>query len=453
MSTPLWTDGHVVGARAHIFQPPTTPSASTLLYQSTDSLSKQNVNGDTSRKRARHDSLLSHQSASYSASANGWATVTSGPSSTVSTPGMMSPMPFVNTQYRLAGGLDTPSAATASAYENNYGESTTDVAFRRGRGWSNGGSGGSEGYFPYTPLALAREGNGRKKVYNSSPTHGGWSKAVFTVVGGVAGKVWEFCKAGAFRGFYAGGGQGYAIQQHQQQLDTSRSSIWSDIPEKGDIFASTSKATNTIPGGFPAEDFIQDYMSQDHTISPASPRPSKKLQRSKGSGDLRTSWILINDIPTSRESSPSRISARKVPRASSPTRRPAPSKPPTRRPILPASRPSLTSHAGSPAMRPGRPASSASTRSPATTPAYDDTTTTSPASVEAKRYAAMVRRREHEEDRNLRRLNKQLKAMIKEGKEALGTRIEVDIEGEGEETLDEGYAEGEDFEEVRKVWR
>ena len=73
--------------------------------------------------------------------------------------------------------------------------------------------------------------------------------------------------------------------------------------------------------------------------------------------------------------------------------------------------------------------------------------------MEAKRYAAMVRRREHEEDRNLRRLNKQLKAMIKEGKEALGTRIEVDIEGEGEETLDEGYAEGEDFEEVRKVWR
>ena len=36
-----------------------------------------------------------------------------------------------------------------------------------------------------------------------------------------------------------------------------------------------------------------------------------------------------------------------------------------------------------------------------------------------------MRRRELEEDANLKRFNLQLKAMIKEGKEALGTTIEV----------------------------
>ena len=48
-----------------------------------------------------------------------------------------------------------------------------------------------------------------------------------------------------------------------------------------------------------------------------------------------------------------------------------------------------------------------------------------------------MRRRELEEDANLKRFNQQLKAMIKEGKEALGTTIEVlepadenDVEGE-----------------------
>ena len=48
-----------------------------------------------------------------------------------------------------------------------------------------------------------------------------------------------------------------------------------------------------------------------------------------------------------------------------------------------------------------------------------------------------MRRRELEGDANLKRFNQQLKAMIKEGKEALGTTIEV------LESADENNAEGE----------
>lgn len=50
-----------------------------------------------------------------------------------------------------------------------------------------------------------------------------------------------------------------------------------------------------------------------------------------------------------------------------------------------------------------------------------------------------------EEDTNLRRFNRQLKAMIREGKQALGTRVEI-VDG-GEELTDEGYAEGDLFDE------
>jgi hypothetical protein len=46
--------------------------------------------------------------------------------------------------------------------------------------------------------------------------------------------------------------------------------------------------------------------------------------------------------------------------------------------------------------------------------------------VQTQRYIAQQRRREREEDASLQRLNRQLQAMIQEGKQALGTRIEVD---------------------------
>jgi hypothetical protein len=50
----------------------------------------------------------------------------------------------------------------------------------------------------------------------------------------------------------------------------------------------------------------------------------------------------------------------------------------------------------------------------------------SPVSVQTQRYIVQQRRREREEDASLQRLNRQLQAMIQEGKQALGTRIEVD---------------------------
>ena len=54
-----------------------------------------------------------------------------------------------------------------------------------------------------------------------------------------------------------------------------------------------------------------------------------------------------------------------------------------------------------------------------------------------------MRKRELEEDANLKRFNRRLQAMIKEGKEALGTRFEVDEVSD--DAVDEGYVEGDYF--------
>ena len=92
-------------------------------------------------------------------------------------------------RYVLAGQIETPGA------EGELGESTySDVAYRRRLAPSDGGA--SEGLF-----GSVREGWGSAAL-----------GAIGGVVGGVVGKVWEFCKAGAFKGFYAGGGTAYSAE-------------------------------------------------------------------------------------------------------------------------------------------------------------------------------------------------------------------------------------------------
>ena len=205
-------------------------------------------------------------------------------------------------------------------------------------------------------------------------------------------------------------------------VSTGEKSIWESYDEKQEMDRMNGTEVLVVPGGFPDEDYIPDYMSQDH-MTPC--RPAKRIQREKGE-DLGASWVMIGkQNAPSRESSPSRISARKVPLRSSPKR---PTSKAGQRPILPSSRPSF---AGSPG-----PASFANMRSPMPSPKHE-----SPVSADVQRHMARIRRRELEEDANLKRFNQQLKAMIKEGKEALGTKFEV------EEVLDvdEGYVEGESF--------
>ena len=417
-----------VGAKSHIYQPPTTPSASSSLYRTTVPVSNEIDSTPTSRKRARHDSF---QAPSHSP-AGDWSP---GLPSTLATSRTISPAPLVNTRYKLAGGLDTPTAFASAVEIANEDFTSADVTLRGGRSWDRQTDLFMDESSPQLSSALAREANGRPRIYKPPGIRDGLGKAVYRVVD-AAGRVWEFCRANAFPGFFAGGGQGYEMKSSTTSANLDQS-FWPEI-DQGKSCQPTNGDITPVTGGFRETDFIPDYMSQDHT-TPS--RGAKRIQREKGEGGLGASWVVVGNGGVSRESSPSRLSNRKVPQSSASGRKP-PSRA-GRRPILPASRPSLTSYAGSPSLRLDRPASFASPRSQVTSPKHE-----SPMSVDIQRHAARIRKRELEEDANLKRFNQQLKAMIREGKEALGTKIEVVEDPDG--TDDEGYAEGDYFDERGK---
>ncbi|KAI4232797.1 MAG: hypothetical protein L6R40_007289 [Gallowayella cf. fulva] len=417
-----------VGAKSHFFQPPALSAVETL-QQSTASIeSDHHVASSTNRKRSRHQYSLSDSATPCTATSRGW-TIPSG----YNTPNVVSPAPFVNTQYRLAGGLDTPTAALSTSLVLGQDEPSPFRAHRRmSRSKHRGMS--DEDYFSRVPSALSREANGRPRLQARHMTNDGWGKTIYDVIG-VAGKVWSFCKSNAFRGFYAGKGPGYAMTPSIFPAN-EESQLWHDMDEKE--FSFDEGGHVSIPGRFP-EDFIEDYMSQDHTVPP---RAAKKIQRSKGQGNMREDWVLVGRSPiSSRDGSPVRLSNRKVPQ-SSPSGRRALTRT-ARRPVLPTHTPSLTSQAGSPGMRSDHSASFASTRSPVTSPKHE-----SPVSADVQRHAARIRRRELQEDANLKRFNQQLKAMIRQGKEALRTTVEVADMSDA--PFDEGYIEGDYADEREK---
>jgi hypothetical protein len=105
-------------------------------------------------------------------------------------------MPFVNTKYILAGGIDTPILATAQANEIG-GSEYSDVGHRRelsGNDKTKGLFGEQQQHYFLPELERKLNGTPRTSQYRNE----GWSKAVLEVVGGVVGKVWELCKTSAF---------------------------------------------------------------------------------------------------------------------------------------------------------------------------------------------------------------------------------------------------------------
>ena len=184
------------GAKSHFFQPPKTSSASDSLQCTTPSLSTQHINLSTSRKRSRHDSYdpyLSDQATPVKTLSYVSPTDTSYSPSALGHSTFSSPVPFVNTRYRLAGGLDTPTACLTMDKEVEY-LTSPDLHVRGfGRFQST-----PDSYFPQlTSPPLSREGNGRPRQHASPGIQYGLGKAVFGMIS-VAGKMWDFCRTTAF---------------------------------------------------------------------------------------------------------------------------------------------------------------------------------------------------------------------------------------------------------------
>lgn len=209
----------------------------------------------------------------------------------------------------------------------------------------------------------------------SSPSTVGWGRTMINVVG----KVFDFCWSGAFKGFYAGGGQGYDVHAGPSaapQYSPNWQAAPSSANEKERIFSTP------IPGQYPEEDIDCSWVVVRAEAQPADP--------------------FGYDGPNDNER-PSTLRTRRIHQASSPRRRQA---------VMPR----LNKRPNS-SMRPSTPSKGAVPPSPRSQ--------NGPGSAEMLKYEKRMRRKEREEDASYQRLNMQLEAMIRQGKEALGTTVEV----------------------------
>jgi hypothetical protein len=90
------------------------------------------------------------------------------------------------------------------------------------------------------------------------------------------------------------------------------------------------------------------------------------------------------------------------------------------------------------------------------TASFQSTVPASPAAIEAQKWAAKKRKENIEADKSMSKLNAQLQAMIREGKEALGTTFEVkDIDeiAMGDADIDQGFEDSISSPSARGRWR
>lgn len=501
---------------AGIFRPPISPSASSYnLAKSTGSLisdvSTNNTPAPLLRRKRTHDDRERESHV--------WA-------SDLQDPGSPLLGPTSGPRYVLAGQIETPGAHTVVENGGLDDSMYSDVDYRRALGPTREDHGLES---PSVRLANLQIGS------EPAPRSPGWSAFALNTIGGVVGKVWEFCRGGAFTGFYAGGGKGYDLQAGGSPPSKQDEKTWSnanDVPTP--LIRTSPRRLMSPPGAFPE----MDYISYQETSVPDIPsRPAAKRRQLSEQDELRRNWVMV-DEPASQPRSkakrappgtaaspaPSRASTRpQPPRYSMPTSASG------RRISVPVSRlnvaeqrPGLTrrastrvSHAGSPSLssrepasfaqprspRPSTPSSSANTRipqpanqtpnpfaalraaspRPSSRPSSRRSSITSPTNptfptlakggsgshrrnastasaastarrktglvaddieasprldAEAKHLAAKKLVAEKQADARIEAFNTRLMDMIRQGKEALGTTVEVD--------MDEGWDDDED---------
>ena len=410
--------------------------------------------------------------------------------------------------YALAGQLDTPGAdGTEMMGESMFSDSDYRRMLGSKRPRDDPATPGNEPVRSIFPPSTLQQ----QPSQPLGPT-ASWGSFAVTALGGVVGRIWQFCTAGSFKGFQAGGGAAYEIRPTMEEH-----SMFQDDFTANELRHQQQQYQQTLPGYFPepAADLTDPYEGASRSSSPAAPA-AKRRQTAAPADELGRNWVMVDkyggaaDSPARRRNtsafqqssaaSPGNRSVNRNHRPSVTTGRRI-STPNVRRSLArapsSASTPTITAPAASPA--PVSSASYASPRSasPSKIPTYSPSSshlsskntrpsssfshrrTNSGASVasgrvstantsarrntvsvsageddgrrpnadssprlsaEAKKLAARRRREDDEADYRISALNKQLQDMIKQGKEALGTRIEVDMDVDAE-----GGWEDEDY--------
>lgn len=327
-----------------------------------------------------------------------------------------SPPPLAHDRYELArGGMDdSPHVSRQNGDYDDYFQ----LQKQRGN-WS----------VPPTPYGGAVKRPAADEMTTTPNDSKSWT--IMGLVGGVAGKLFQFCTV-PFRGFQAGSGPKYNLDS-QNEIATRLG-----LQDDPSVFQFTGAVQQMTPGDFPVNNY--GVRSID-SIQDERPRMAKRLR----TGD---NWVVVgnNGETESRPSTP-RLAERRVPdHRISPSQIPRPisrasaATPSLKRPsLIPVSRRSTTdrkSFLSDPHTR-QRSYSRQSYGSPI---AFEEPVakpkspfSKSPLPKESQRLINKVRREELEEDARLRRMSSQMSAMLKEAKEALGSKFEAEDYGDDED--------------------
>ncbi|PHH73868.1 hypothetical protein CDD80_3516 [Ophiocordyceps camponoti-rufipedis] len=365
------------------------------------------------------------------------------------------PAPFSRQRtYTLAGHLDTPYSGPDDGSSLLDESMYSDSNYRRALG-SKRPRDDVDAADPSRPMPLFH----LPAEPVSSRT---WSALALDTIGGVVGRVWDFCTAGAFRGFYAGEGEGYDL----------------NLPDD----ESGSSAEKRVPGHYPQpQPGCYLSMAADCDTSPSE--PAVKRRQTALTEDLGRNWVMVHEpredgprrrtsyqrarargTGTGRRGTPAdrRLGTRLHTSASSPwsatpersflgastapSRSPSPIKLAASRTARPTSASADTAGVALPAnsasasiagcgrRRTLLPAPSTGTShrrshsnaSTASSRAADEVEASPRLNAEAKKLAARLKMDERDADVKIEAFNKQLQAMIRQGREALGTTIEVE---------------------------
>ncbi|RCI09610.1 hypothetical protein L249_4000 [Ophiocordyceps polyrhachis-furcata BCC 54312] len=308
-----------------------------------------------------------------------------------------------------------------------------------------------------------------------------WSALALDTIGDVVGRVWDFCTAGAFRGFYAGGGEGYYVPPEEVSYCGG---VEKQVP--GHYPRGSYSGTSDVggPDGGPTSmPMMMGFDGGDYDLS--SPTfPAAKRRQTSMADELGRNWVMVHEpregngarrrtsfqrartrgVVTGRRGtlpirphtmcvSSSISSSGTTPWSGAaerswlaappaPARSPSPKKQSSRASTttmsavggVMASTATTTASGGNnsrrrttllPGTAHGRTHSNASTAS--SRGAADEVVEASPRlDAEAKKLAARRKMEERDADVRIEAFNKQLQAMIRQGREALGTMIEVD---------------------------
>lgn len=282
------------GLNAGIFQPPReSPSASTYnLAKSTGSLfsdiSMSNTANFGPAKRKR-DSTRESTPVEWNMNMDG------------ANDGRTAERPIAQgrpIRYHLAGQLNATPAGAPHSAENGILEDSvySDVDYRRALGPKQMEAEIESPSYPFDPRPFGTtDQTGQSSV--------GWSSVALSAIGEVVGKVWEFCKTGTFRGFHAGGGQGYDITpsgvtpaeappQPPQQADPP----WSNEQDVS-MFPNHDPLPEQAPSYFPRTNYTPISPAYGDLSTPEStPRPAAKRRQVSGHDDgLKKNWVLVDD--------------------------------------------------------------------------------------------------------------------------------------------------------------